>query len=513
AGTLPYMSPEQTDGVRDDPRLDLYALGAVLYRMLTGRTYLEFDQQETPRAQAENVGRIYNQQVQPPSVYNSQVPGWLDAMVLKTLAKRPEQRYQSAGALKQALQQTGRQAAPAPSISKREPIQSRPAAPLTPQIQSKPMPSPTSSHQTPPPATRAHLPRWFWPTVVGVAILVVALIVAIMALVNGGDETTTAGLAVVPTEVNVEATRTLAPTQMPTNTDTPTSEPTETNTPTAAPSYTAPPTSTPTETSAPTATLVPTLTLIPTDAATNTPAPTRATTLKAGDTRVRQTDSMTMGYVPAGEFMMGGDGGDDDEKPAHTVYLDAFWIDRTEVTNAQFQQCVAAGACKVGKMFNYNPEKDADISIDEITWAQANAYCSWVGARLPTEAEWEKAARGTDGRKYPWGNGEPNCDKACYEECECRRAAADQRTAGASPYGALDMAGNLWEWASDWYDNTYYTRSPARNPQGPDSGSQRVLRGGAYWFARWDLRTANRWDMTPGDHRNDIGFRCVVDSP
>jgi formylglycine-generating enzyme required for sulfatase activity len=189
-----------------------------------------------------------------------------------------------------------------------------------------------------------------------------------------------------------------------------------------------------------------------------------------------------MVYIPAGEFIMGSDEGDSDERPVHTVYLDAFHIDRTEVANAQYQACVEAGACDAPSNTTYYDNSNyAQHPVVHVSWDDADAYCRWAGKRLPTEAEWEKAARGTDGRRYPWGNSEPDCNKANYNDCVGLTTEVGSYPAGASLYGVLDMAGNVWEWVADWYDPGYYSQSPTRNPPGPDSGELRVLRGGSWY--------------------------------
>lgn len=245
------------------------------------------------------------------------------------------------------------------------------------------------------------------------------------------------------------------------------------------------------------------------------------------ETMVRFKDGKIMVYIPAGEFLMGSvetdRRADDDEKPLHSIYLDAFWIDKTEITNSQYHLCLDAGECaspqKLGKRFegNYQP-------VIGINWLQAAAYCEWSGGRLPTEAEWEKAARGTDGRIYPWGDQFDGsrlnfCDINCIADWKDQRANDGYKyTApvgnypeGASPYGALDMSGNVWEWTADWYAPDYYAISPSKNPTGPASGQQRVVRGGSWYYYGTDLRVANRHRDSPTYRYDNIGFRCVVD--
>jgi formylglycine-generating enzyme required for sulfatase activity/tRNA A-37 threonylcarbamoyl transferase component Bud32 len=251
---------------------------------------------------------------------------------------------------------------------------------------------------------------------------------------------------------------------------------------------------------------------------------------QAGATQNRQRDGMVMVYVPGGEFEMGSpqDVGEAAEHPQHTVTLDAFWIDKYEVSNAQYRGCVQDGACGAPMTCDWGEPTYEDASKSDhpvvcVPWYGAEAYCAWAGGRLPTEAEWEKTARGADIRTYPWGNPFDGlrlnyCDQHC--EYDHRDAEVDDgyaRTApggsyppGASPYGALDMAGNVWEWVADWYDAGTYSRSAARNPTGPDSGGHRVLRGGS-WDNTPDMtRSAFRLTGSPDYRSGTFGFRCVM---
>ena len=225
------------------------------------------------------------------------------------------------------------------------------------------------------------------------------------------------------------------------------------------------------------------------------------------------TDSkgVPMVLVPAGEFTMGSDNGSDDEKPVHTVYLDAFYMDKFEVTNAHYNVCVDAGLCSDhrAEYFWYNYPDYANHPVVYVDWNQAKTYCEWRGSNLPTEAQWEKAARGTDGRTYPWGEG-IDCNKANYTSCIGDTTQVGSYESGASPYGIYDLSGNVWEWVADWYSKAYYHNSPASNPLGSDSGSYRVLRGGAWTNSGYGyyIRASVRYGVNPGYSDFIVGFRC-----
>lgn len=243
--------------------------------------------------------------------------------------------------------------------------------------------------------------------------------------------------------------------------------------------------------------------------ATNTPVASPTPTLGIGSTRLRPADGMEMIYVPEGEFTMGSDDLEEDEKPAHQVYLNAYWIDKTEVTNAMYAKCVADGACE----FAGSSVRSSDYPNDPVIgvmWEDAQAYCAWAGARLPTEAEWEKAARGTDGRIYPWGNDKD--PEKFYEisQCDPIYKPVGSYPAGSSPYGALDMVGSVLEWVSDWYSSTYYKNSPSANPLGPENGDFHVLRSGSWSSDRNYVRAAycSSWAHGTVTYAN-VGFRCA----
>jgi len=234
--------------------------------------------------------------------------------------------------------------------------------------------------------------------------------------------------------------------------------------------------------------------------------------------RVRDKDQMTMMLIPQGEFRIGSADGKVDEQPVHRVHLDAFWMDQTEVTNAQYKECAASGLCTNPSMgdsftrreyYTSDNEQYADFPVIHVNWYQAEAYCKWAGGRLPTEAEWEAAARGTDARTYPMGDAVAK-GSANYAGFVGDTTRVGSYPAGSSPYGVLDMAGNVWEWVSDWYDQDFYSQSPRRNPAGPPSGSSRVLRGGSWEDDTDLLRSANRNFNDPLISTETWGFRCVV---
>jgi len=254
---------------------------------------------------------------------------------------------------------------------------------------------------------------------------------------------------------------------------------------------------------------------------------------EAGSTAKSAVDGMVMQCVPAGAFTMGAEGerGWEFMQPVHEVTLDAYWIDRTHVTNRQYQLCEQAGACdppnstssRTREEYYGNPEFD-DFPVIWVSWLDADAYCTWAGRSLPTEAQWEKAARGTDGRFYPWGNypldGELPAGASSPDDLLNMKAEGGDTTKvgsyplGASPYGVLDMAGNAWQWVADWYADDYYKVSPASNPTGPDSGEARVIRGGAFevdgFFFEYSGDSMNRRGITPDDSADIAGFRCAL---
>ena len=228
-----------------------------------------------------------------------------------------------------------------------------------------------------------------------------------------------------------------------------------------------------------------------------------------------------MAYIPAGCFNMGDafSEGESDELPVHNVCITSdFYMDVHEVTNAEYAACVSGGGCTApssssshsrGSYYG-NPTYD-NFPVIYVDWNQATAYCSWAGKRLPTEAEWEYAARGgLSGKRYPWGDTATACVDANYDWC----IGADTNEVGSYPangYGLYDVGGNVWEWVNDWYQGDYYSSSPTNDPPGPASGTYRIVRGGSWYLNTSYLRVADRYDSMPTDQMYIAGFRCAGD--
>jgi serine/threonine-protein kinase len=301
------------------------------------------------------------------------------------------------------------------------------------------------------------------------------------------------------------------------------------NAPASQPTATA--TAVPTSTSAPTAEPSVTPTAVP---PTRTPAPTLAF---SGEPAIGLTltgdDGATLVFVPQGDFSMGA-GADQlleacgrfrsdcrrewftNIEPERTVTLDAFWMDETEVTNKMYKACVDAGKCAppfqsnsyTRKKYFDNPRYD-EYPVIYISWYQAEAYCEYAGRRLPTEAEWEKAARGTDGRLFAWGANPPHKTLLNYGLNVGDVTPVKKYPGGVSPYGAYDMLGNAWEWVADWYDENYYQTAPSINPLGPELGTFKVSRGSAWTYYDFDTFVTDRYGNNPATTNNVIGFRCA----
>ena len=244
---------------------------------------------------------------------------------------------------------------------------------------------------------------------------------------------------------------------------------------------------------------------------------------------VKGKDGAPMMLIPAGPFTMGSNDGLPNERPEHTVTLDAYYIDQYEVTMALYRKFLESGKHEAPPTW----DDEAATSVGDrpaigMKWADAAAYCEWAGKRLPTEAEWEKAARGVDGRRYPWGHMQPFVDIANYNRglwvseaitlvpvtsgLEGMSVRHGLKTGGKSPYGLAHMAGNASEWVADWYDREYYQKSPEKNPTGPSQGDKRVLRGGSWADLPAALRVTARFSAEPEFEDRTIGFRCAMTS-
>lgn len=271
--------------------------------------------------------------------------------------------------------------------------------------------------------------------------------------------------------------------------------------------------------------------------ASSTPTNITQSTRVPTETAVRESDGMLMAHIPAGRFSMGSHDGEADEAPVHDVYLDSFWIDTTEITNAMYSRCVEAGSCKLPRETGsytessyYGHPKFADYPVVYVDWSMADAYCQWADAHLPTEAQWERAASGDDDRLFPWGNewdvakrkrlnfadgnNPATTSDITLNDGFRENAPVASFPGGKSPYGMYDMAGNVWEWVADWYDPAYYSHSPADNPEGPtgptESITMRSLRGGS-WVAANEIvfHTSNRNGLEPTQSSESLGFRCA----
>jgi formylglycine-generating enzyme required for sulfatase activity len=228
-------------------------------------------------------------------------------------------------------------------------------------------------------------------------------------------------------------------------------------------------------------------------------------------------DTGGMAAVPSSSFMMGCNQDVDSEcleyeKPYHQVALDAFEIDIFETTQEKYSDCLDAGECGAPTC-DWDPGGRARHPVVCVTYQQAQDFCRWAGKRLCTEAEWERAARGTDGRRFPWGDQAADCDLAVMDDggagCGTLGAfAVGSKSGGRSPCGAQDMAGNVLEWTADWFGVDYYQQSPAENPPGPAGGTARVMRGGSFNSTSLTMRTSYRAQAGPANGYNNLGIRC-----
>lgn len=240
-------------------------------------------------------------------------------------------------------------------------------------------------------------------------------------------------------------------------------------------------------------------------------------------------DGAPMVLIPAGPFLMGSNDGLPNERPEHTVTLKAYYIDLYEVTAGRYQKFIESAKRNLPPTWDDEAAQTlSDLPAVGMSWTDAAAYCKWAGRRLPMEAEWEKAARGTDGRRYPWGHMQPFVDIANYNRglwvseaitlvpvnsgVEGMSVRHGLKEGGKSPYGLFHMAGNAAEWVADWYDREYYQKSPDANPAGPATGDKRVIRGGSWADLPIALRVSSRFSAEPEFEDRTIGFRCAMDA-
>ncbi|MBV6397340.1 MAG: Serine/threonine-protein kinase PknD [Anaerolineales bacterium] len=450
-GTPDYMAPEQWTG-EATAQSDLYSLGVVLYEMITGHRPYTAD---TP------AGVLVKQATEPlplPKNYISDLPENVEAVILKVLAKRPEDRYPSVESFADELNNllTGREVTA--TAIKTEQLREmmtgkmkRPAAQETVVVQKRGFPL-------------------LW---LGLALI------AILALAGGFLAFSRSGIFAPP----LTATETSLP----------------------AATFTMLPL---------TATLPPTV--LPTSLPTDTPIPT-ATGIPA---EITDWKNVPMRYIPAGEFTMGSDDtGDINSRPESAVFVEAFYIDKYEVTNEMYTVCSYAIECRKPleggsrtRPSYFDNAVFANYPVLFVDWKMAKAYCEWRGARLPTESEWEKAARGTDARLYPWGDGKPDCDIANVSGCIEDTSAVDQFPNGVSIYGVYGLAGNVWEWTNSLFD--FYPYDPDDGREDPKAFGERVARGGSWHpFGGGNVRSDSRLSLDPAYAGAYVGFRCASDQP
>lgn len=458
-GTPEYMAPEQGMGHEVDARADIYSLGIVLYELITGQKPFRAD---TPMAV---VIKHVNDPLSKPSQFVSNLPKELDQILFKALAKKPEDRYQSmqefANALERMQQSAKKKSNKQPDRERKDSVTVKSAA--------------------------GHLTYTCIIPILGLAAVAIIIIFALWPF-----------LQTKPVLNDIDALFTVPSTE---TTESFTKEP---NTPTQ------------------TATEMPT--------GTPTPLP------------IEYTDSagIPMILIPEGKFIMGLTmkqaaeacslrGTECNPKwftgldEVHTVFLDAFYIDKYEVTNASYHSCVDAGVCQRPKeidsstrefYFGRDPFFD-DYPVIFVDWQMANAFCKWRGVRLPTEAEWEKAARGTDGRIYPSGN-VMNPTYANILLSVGDTTPVGNYESGKSPYGIYDLEGNVSEWVADWYSDEYYLNSPIFNPQGAETGENRVVKGNSWYFERdkaYGGSVGGHGGLNPNSVSSTLGFRCAISIP
>jgi formylglycine-generating enzyme required for sulfatase activity len=452
-GTPDYMAPEQWTG-ETTAQSDLYSLGVVLYEMITGHRPYTAD---TP------AGVLLKQATEPlplPTRYITDLPLNVESVLLKALAKEPKNRYSDMHTFIAELQNL---------LSGKEVVASQTKVEKLREQMTGKMKIPAAAYPSQQPARSMPI----IPILIGVGVLGVIVVLGVVLLFAKSNL-----FAVAPT-------------------------PTEQLLPSPSPA--------PTETQV----ILPTETVLPTVAATATILPTETPFL----TEIKDSKNVSMVYIRPGEFTMGSDDtGDIGSRPAHKVNVEAFYIDKYEVTNEMYDACVYAVECRkplqqgsaTRNTYFSNPSF-AKYPVIFIDWKMANAYCAWRGARLPTEAEWEKAGRGTDQRIYPWGTNELNCSFANFAGCIDDTAPVTQYEKGVSIYGVYGMSGNVWEWTSSLYKLYPYDAYDGR--EDPKASGERIARGGS-WKASFggnagNVRLDTRLKLSPAYTGPYVGFRCA----
>jgi eukaryotic-like serine/threonine-protein kinase len=524
-GTPAYMAPELVMGYPPSIQSDIYALGIILYELFTGGERPFIGERAQISGPTNEKVRWEQVHLVPPSpkYYNPTLNTAYETVILKCLAKTPGERFTSALALMKAV--VGISAASErssqvfqkiadvsqqPEVSNPIPVYKK-AGYHTPQPKQSATKLPKEAVKRPKEKPRTVI----W---IGGLVIILLLLLLMVSLIEGGRRR--------PFAVDVQ----LKETEGTWIANTSASADAERLTPMA------------------------TMTILPVLTQTSVPTQTSAInhTTGIGATMKNPADGADMVYVPEGVFVMGSNSRDayDDEKPVHIVHLDSFWIYQYEVTNDLFAVFVketgylttaeAQGYSLLWQGGSWVMQPDThwaaphgpgsniigfgDHPVAHMSYYDAAAYCEWAGGRLPTEAEWEKAARGVDSRMYPWGNSSVTGDKVNYCDMHCSYDWADNNqndgfvyTApvgsfpmGISPYGAFDMAGNVWEWVEDWFDGKFYHTSPYQNPSGPTNGEFRSVRGGSWIDKERDVRATYRDGNKPDSSSLHNGFRCQI---
>lgn len=476
-GTPAYIAPEVWAGRDASPATDQYSLACVVFECLTGQVLFRGD--TPPEVMTHHI--LDGPEL--PETWPEDTPPQVGQALLKALERKPGGRYASCAAFADAL---GDLAAARASAKKDpplivQPVDDKPLEPVSPhpvepkEQPAQPEPSPKKSSRW---VRLVEKPVFRW---VGLALLLI--FVTAFLLKSFGISFGLLNPSLQPlTKMPVDSLAEIQPLQTAPGSD--------------APQASESPQAVPIDSSKPPANAAP------------------------GELWLSPEDGMLLAYIPAGEFQMGRENGDGDEGPVHAVYLDAFWMDTTEVTNAMWAMCVLAEKCTLPqwtKSFNrsdyYFSSNYADYPVINVSWNQAQAYCQWAGRSLPGEAQWEKAARGAlVGMPFPWGDSAPYCGTYSTNGAQYWGCKDDTVAVGSfksNPYGLFDMAGNVWEWVADWYMPDYYKFSPYNNPLGPSEGILKVVRGGGWQSFEENLVVTNRGKYTPLYYDISTGFRCA----